>query len=80
MMGPFSLISAQSYAAGLYSHDELHFNTLGRGVRSRVDGPSMFSPFLSKQDPWQGQFHSLSEGFHCSKQPRCGQTALYACV
>jgi len=26
----------------------------------------MFDPFLSKQLPWQGQFHCFSMGFHCT--------------
>lgn len=39
-------------------------------VMSIVAGPQMFAPCLSKHEPWQGQFHSLSSGFHCSRQPR----------
>ena len=38
--------------------------------------PPMFIPFLSKQLPWQGQFHCFSIGFHCTRQPRWGQMEL----
>ena len=42
-------------------------------------GPLMTSPNLSKRDPWHGQSHVFSAGFHATMQPRCGHTADRSC-
>ena len=43
--------------------------------RPMFAGPLMTSPNLSKRDPWHGQSHVFSAGFHATMQPRCGHTA-----
>src|SRR4051812_36423856 len=50
------------------------------GARSRLAGPLMTWPCESKREPWQGQSHVFSPGFHCTMQPRCGQVAEQACT
>ena len=42
-------------------------------------GPLMTLPNLSKREPWHGQSHVFSAGFHATMQPRCGHTAERSC-
>ncbi len=41
--------------------------------RSPVAGLSISPPASVNLEPWQGQSHVCSAGFHFSAQPRCGQ-------
>ena len=49
--------------------------TYSTGPKSWFAGPLMTLPSLAKREPWHGQSHVFSASFHCTMQPRCGQTA-----
>lgn len=40
-----------------------------------VDGPCRHVPVALNRDPWHGQSHVVSPGFHRTMHPMCGHTA-----
>src|SRR4051812_49247229 len=51
-----------------------------KGVKSTFAGPFRTFPSGLNREPWQGQSQLFSLEFQRTTQPRCGQTALQACI